>query len=78
MSYFTFHSLKSSNIQYYTVRFTHVFLIGCSFKVQQYRYCFNWTILVMTNSDPWDIFFYPTLTLMRDSYSMFKSVKYKL
>ena len=32
--------------------------------------CHHLASLMMSNCDPWDIFFYPTLTLMIDSYNI--------
>ena len=37
--------------------------------------CHQWASLVMPIGDPWDGFVYPTLTLMKDSYSLLQYCK---
>ena len=39
--------------------------------------CHHLASLVMSKGDTWDAFFYPTLTLMIDSYSYKCSIKYR-
>ena len=41
------------------------------------HFCHHSASLVMPKGDPWEGFFYPTLTLMMDSFNFYAGVKFR-